>query len=206
MWIKWCGDDPERELAGLERRLAQATVMTIEFDRDGGAGKELAWSELERIITSRAVTVAVVSSTVDGADRDVALCCDLVYLRPEAQIVLPAGSVVPSAGLVWALGRAGARAMWRGLTADGQLSAHEVVELGLASGVVARGESLPLPEAGSLSGLMAIRDLLRSRSASRAGLALESATFRLLFAIGDPIEGASAFLEGRSPEFGALHE
>ena len=37
-----------------------------------------------------------------------------------------------------------------------------------------------------------------------AGGALEVATFRLLFAAGDPEEGARAFLERRAPRFGGV--
>ena len=43
---------------------------------------------------------------------------------------------------------------------------------------------------------------MRSRADGGAGRALELATFRLLFAAGDPEEGARAFLERRSPRFG----
>ena len=48
---------------------------------------------------------------------------------------------------------------------------------------------------------MAARDLMRCRAGGTAGRALELATFRLLFAAGDPVEGARAFLEKRPPRF-----
>jgi enoyl-CoA hydratase/carnithine racemase len=42
---------------------------------------------------------------------------------------------------------------------------------------------------------------MRASARGSAGLALELATFRLLFAAGDPEEGARAFLEKRDPRF-----
>ena len=53
----------------------------------------------------------------------------------------------------------------------------------------------------SVASLTAARDLLRASARGSAGLALELATFRLLFAAGDPEEGARAFLEKRDPKF-----
>ena len=42
---------------------------------------------------------------------------------------------------------------------------------------------------------------MRAAAHGSAGLALELASFRLLFAAGDPEEGARAFLDKREPEF-----
>jgi 1,4-dihydroxy-2-naphthoyl-CoA synthase len=42
---------------------------------------------------------------------------------------------------------------------------------------------------------------MRAAAHGSAGLALELASFRLLFAVGDPKEGARAFLEKRQPDF-----
>jgi enoyl-CoA hydratase/carnithine racemase len=53
----------------------------------------------------------------------------------------------------------------------------------------------------SVASLTAARDLMRASARGSAGLALELASFRLLFAAGDPEEGARAFLEKRDPEF-----
>jgi enoyl-CoA hydratase/carnithine racemase len=82
------------------------------------------------------------------------------------------------------------------------MPAGEAVRLGLAHQLVAADADLPLPDPASTAALTAARDLMRSRADGSAGRALELATFRLLFAAGDPEEGARAFLERRAPRFG----
>jgi hypothetical protein len=64
---------------------------------------------------------------------------------------------------------------------------------------------LPISRTVSLASCIAARDLARTRSTRRPALALELATFRFLFAVGDPAEGAAAFLERRTPGFGGGH-
>ena len=61
--------------------------------------------------------------------------------------------------------------------------------------------SLPLPSNLSVAALTTARDLMRSAISGGPGLALELASFRLLFAAGEPAEGARAFLEKRRPDF-----
>jgi len=75
------------------------------------------------------------------------------------------------------------------------------VVLGVATAVVPVDEPLPLPKSMSEASLTAARDLMRASARGSAGLALELASFRLLFAAGDPEEGACAFLEKRAPDF-----
>ena len=77
-------------------------------------------------------------------------------------------------------------------TCPGSTLAHEVVD---------SADELPLPSPASLAAATAARDLMRSQAAGEPGRALELATFRLLFASGDPNEGARAFLERRNPTF-----
>jgi len=103
--------------------------------------------------------------------------------------------------VIWALGRAGRSALARGLLEVDDLSAAEAVMLGVGTGIVPADEPLPLPESMSVASLTAARDLMRASALGSAGLALELASFRLLFAAGDPEEGARAFLEKRDPEF-----
>jgi enoyl-CoA hydratase/carnithine racemase len=103
--------------------------------------------------------------------------------------------------VIWALGRAGRAALARGLLEVDELSAVDAVALGVAAGVVADDQPLPLPKSISVASLTAARDLMRASARGSAGLALELASFRLLFAAGDPEEGARAFLEKRDPEF-----
>jgi enoyl-CoA hydratase/carnithine racemase len=80
--------------------------------------------------------------------------------------------------------------------------AEEAVALGLAQRVLEPDEAVPLAAGGSLAALTIARDLARSSVRREgAGLRLELASFRLLFASGDPEEGARAFLERRPPSF-----
>jgi len=138
---------------------------------------------------------------LDEPALGVALCADLVFLEPGAVLGLPPAGALPSPAAILAAGRAGQRALRRVLLGEGAIGGEEAVELGLVHGIVAGDEELPLPLDGSLSALTAARDLLRSRAGGGNGLALEAAAFRLLFAGGDPREGASAFLERRPPRF-----
>jgi hypothetical protein len=61
------------------------------------------------------------------------------------------------------------------------------------------GESPMVSDDASLVALMTARDLMRSSVGARSKL--ELASFQLLFASGDPGEGARAFFERRSPDF-----
>jgi enoyl-CoA hydratase/carnithine racemase len=147
------------------------------------------------------VTVADVAGDLVGPALEVALCCDLVYLRQGVQLGLPAPEEAPPAGLLWALARAGRPALARGLLGAATVAAEEAVAVGLAHAVVARERPLPLPQSRSVSALTAARDLMRTRSPRSSALQLELATFQLLFATAHPQEGARAFLDDREPRF-----
>lgn len=179
---------------------SQLGYLTIEFTA-GGNGEAVAWRLLEGWLRARSVTVADIRGAVASPALDVAMCCDLVYVRAGAALRPAAARAEPSAGVVWSLGRRGRRALARGLLDASDISAEEAVDLGLAEAVVGGEDRLPLSEAVSVAALTTARDLVRSAASGRAGLGLELAAFRLLFAAGDPAEGARAFLERRRPEF-----
>ncbi len=161
----------------------------------------LSEGDLEPWRRVRGVTVADLAAATTGPALDVALNADLVYLRQGFGLDLPGPHQAPTAGLVWALSRAGSPALARGLLRGGTVSGEEAVNLGLVQGVVAPGQPLPLPQPFSLTALTAVRDLMRCRATGAAALNLELATFRLLFACGEPAEGARAFLQRREPCF-----
>lgn len=188
------------QVSALATKAREIGYLVLEYP-DGGDGGPLAWSVVEPWTRSRAVTVAEVTGGLASPALDVALCSDLVYLRPQARLYLAASTAPPSDGVIWALGRAGRAALARGLLEANELSAAEAVNLGLANGIVVREGPLPLPTGYSVPSLTAARDLLRAAAHGSAGLALELASFRLLFAAGDPNEGARAFLEKRDPDF-----
>lgn len=199
--IEW---DHSRETGEqLNRLIAEIDSighLTVAYPK-GGGGEPPPWSIVEPWVRSRAVTVADVRGELGSPALDFALCSDLVYLRPRSSLVMTVGSGPPSDAVIWALGRAGRAALARGLLENSSFTPKEAVKLGLASAVVDADEPLPLPEVASDGSLTAARDLMRASAHGSAGLALELATFRLLFASGDPEEGARAFLEKRDPKF-----
>jgi enoyl-CoA hydratase/carnithine racemase len=195
------GGESGRQLDELVELADRRDMLIVRFLGDG-EGTPPPWPRLEPWTRSRAVTVAVIEGPLGSPGLDVALTADLVLVRPSAVLRLPAADAAPSAGVLWALGRAGAQALRIGLLDPHPVAADESVELGLAHRVVRDEEELPVDEDCSLAALVAARDLLRVRSGSASGsLALELATFRLLFAVGHPEEGARAFLERRPPRF-----
>lgn len=201
--VQWHNDDdPVQQLRDIVTRATEPGLMVIRFG-GGPASDSLAWKDLEPWTRSRAVTVSLIEGDLETPGLDIALLCDLVFISSEANIVLDALDVPPSRGIVWALARAGRAALARGLLDDGRLGPEEAVRLGLAHEVVGATDELPLPSPSSLAALTAARDLMRSRASGESGRALELATFRLLFASGDPEEGARAFLERRAPDFPA---
>ena len=201
MRIDWNhGKGIRDQLEHLCAAASEPGLVVVAFG-PGGDGEQLPWDALEPWSRSRAVTVAEIAGKIASPALDVALCADLVYLRPDASLRLSTSSETPAPGIVWALGRAGRRALFRGLMETGDLAAAEAEELGLANRVVPHDDPLPLPDEASLPTLTAARDLMRAGASGANGLALELASFRLLFAAGDPNEGARAFLEKRKPKF-----
>jgi enoyl-CoA hydratase/carnithine racemase len=188
------------QLNNISAEIDSIGYLTVAYP-EGGSGEPLPWPLVAWWITSRAVTVADVSGDLSSPALDLALCSDLVYLRPRSNLVWAVDGGAPSDGVTWALGRAGRAALTKGLLEADRFSARDAVDLGLANAIVEDDEPLPLPDLTSTGSLTAARDLMRASARGSAGLALELATFRLLFAAGDPEEGARAFLEKRDPKF-----
>lgn len=195
--IRWDSNvSPEEALNRLCRVATVPGVVHVVYDGEVGE-EQLQWRSLEPWTRTRAITVADVRSSLEHAALDAALCCDLVYLRSGVELRTGLGKASP--GLVWALGRAGRAALSRGLLDPRPITASEAEGLGLAQAVLDGEQSLPLPDDASLTALTTARDLVRSAPSARP--TLESASFRLIFASGDPGEGARAFLERRRPDF-----
>lgn len=189
------------QLAALCADALEIGYLVVDFPA-GGDGGGLPWPVIEPWTRSRAATAAVVDGRLASPALEVALCADLVYLRPTAVLELAAGPGPPAPGVIWALGRAGRATLARGLLDLEPVTAAEAVDLGLAHSIVPPGSPPPLPAGVSAVALTAARDLGRAAARGAAGLALESASFRLVFAAGDPGEGARAFLSKREPRFG----
>lgn len=192
--------EPTTQLRELLKATAEIGILVVEFGGDS-TGPPLPWETIEPWTRTRAVTAADVREDLCGPGLDVALCCDLVYLREGTVLDFPAGGVPTTAGQTWALSRAGRPALVHGLLTGGPITGPDAVRTGLAHELVPAGRPLPIPSTLSIGALTAARDLMRCRVAQGPGRALELATFRLLFAAGDPEEGARAFLEKRRPRF-----
>jgi enoyl-CoA hydratase/carnithine racemase len=199
-WVRTVEWDPAQRMGVQLSRwcdLARRTgIVHVVFG--GEARRErLGWPQMEGWTRTRAVTVAEIRSNLGAAALDAALCADLVYAREDVD--LQTGNGEASAGLLWALGRAGRAALSRGLLDAAPIPAAEAAGLGLVQGVLEHGAELPVTDRVSLTALTTARDMMRSAPEARS--ILEMASFRLLFASGDPGEGARAFLERRHPEF-----
>jgi hypothetical protein len=160
--------DAGTQVASLAAETREIGYLVVSF-QPGGDGEPLPWSVLEPWTRSRAVTVADVGGDLSSPALDVALCSDLVYLRPQARLRLAASAGPPSDGVIWALGRAGRAALARGLLDVGDLSAVDAVSLGVATGIAAADGPLPLPEVMSVASLTAARDLMRAAARGSAG-------------------------------------
>jgi enoyl-CoA hydratase/carnithine racemase len=201
--MRTIGWDPESPLADqLKIWCAEGSafdVLHVVFD-GSGAEEYLGWTQIAPWTRTRVVTVAELRSSLCGAELAVALCADVVYLRRGVE--LQVDEAVPQPGLVWALGRAGRAALSRGLLDATAIDGREAVRLGLAQRVLDGREPVPVPSGASPVARATARDIMRTDVNSRS--ALELASFRLLFASGDPKEGADAFLERRDPVFDDL--
>jgi enoyl-CoA hydratase/carnithine racemase len=198
--LEWSSLDRAGAAAELCRLAQQPQLLVVTFT-GSEPGPCCSWQELEPWTRSRAVTIADIRSLLHLPALEVALTADLVCLREGVALHLAEPHEPLSPGLIWALGRAGQAALARGLLGAGPISAAEALRLGLIHDVVAPDAALPIPDPCSLPALIAARDLMRARALGKAGMQLELATFRLLFATGDPGEGARAFLERRPPDF-----
>lgn len=198
--LQWSASGGPGRLAELVAEAAGPGVVCVAFDGSGDGGP-VPWAVLEPWTACRAVTVADVRSPLGSPGLEVALTCDLVIAREGVRLELPAGERAVPSGVVWAAGRAGRAALARVLLTDAPVEAPEALALGLVHRVVPPGADLPVDDGLSSAAATAARDLMRAHRRGAPG-ALELATFRLLFAIGDPAEGARAFLERRAPEFG----
>ncbi|MES2940710.1 MAG: enoyl-CoA hydratase-related protein [Pseudomonadota bacterium] len=167
-----------------------------------------------RLMDLRVPTVAAVNGVAAGAGASIAMACDLAVAAPGASFVQAFSKIglIPDAGGSWFLiKKLGlARAMGCAMLGD-KVSAKDAKEWGMIWDVAPEGEDCvqaALKLAGRLAvlptkALVETRRLLRAAASNEldAQLDLERKTQSALGGTHDYIEGVSAFLEKRAPQF-----
>jgi enoyl-CoA hydratase/carnithine racemase len=158
-------------------------------------------------------TIAAIEGNALGGGLELALCCDIRIASERARLGLPEVrlAVTPGAGGTQRLPRVVGPARAKELILTGRvLSAEEAERIGLVHQVVPAGEALTAADA--IAAEIALRGPLAVREAKRlidqasdldlaAGLAAELDASDRIFATDDLLEGATAFLEKRDPEY-----
>ncbi|MBA2674883.1 enoyl-CoA hydratase-related protein [Ramlibacter sp.] len=167
-----------------------------------------------RLMDLRVPTIAAVNGVAAGAGASIAMACDLAVAATGASFVQAFSKIglIPDAGGSWLLiKKLGlARAMGCAMLGD-KVSAKDAKEWGMIWDVAPEGEdcvqaALKLAERLAVlptKALVATRRLLRAAASNEldAQLDLERKTQSALGATHDYIEGVSAFLEKRPPQF-----
>ena len=164
-----------------------------------------------RLQNLRMPTIAAVNGVAAGAGASLAMCCDIAIAVPSASFIQAFSKIglIPDAGGSWLLvERLGmARAMALAMTGD-KLSADKAKEWGLIWDVAEDSVAAALALAERLAvmptkALVATRQLLRdagTRSFTQH-LDTERDTQSAMGHTHDYIEGVTAFLQKRAPEF-----
>lgn len=167
----------------------------------------------ETLSQFRGVSIAAINGYAMGGGLEVALACDIRIAETQAQLALPEAKVglLPCAGgtqnLAWLVGEGWAKRM---ILCGERLSADKAQQIGLVEEVVGTGEALAAALAladkvaeQSPSAVTACKKLIqRGRSGTiDAALPLERELFVGLFDTKDQVEGVSAFLQKRPPQW-----
>jgi enoyl-CoA hydratase/carnithine racemase len=158
-------------------------------------------------------TIAAIEGNALGGGLELALSCDLRIASASARLGLPEVrlAVIPGAGGSQRLPRIVGPARAKELILTGRvIGAEEAERIGLVNEVVPAGEARL--RADALAGEIAQRGPLAVREAKRlidaatdldldAGLAAELDASERIFATDDMLEGATAFLAKRDPQY-----
>jgi len=201
-------------IAGAERWFASGADIRVMRERSFhealDAPQVAAWRALA---ACRTPLVAAVSGYALGGGCELALLCDMVVASEDAQFGQPEITlgIIPGGGGTQRLARVLGRQRAMELVLTGQrIDAGEARRLGLVNRVTAPGEWLE--GALELARLVARQPPLAARLAKQAvlaaeempgaaGVAYERRLFELAMATEDRVEGMSAFLEKRPPQF-----
>jgi len=167
----------------------------------------------ETLSQFRGVSIAAINGYAMGGGLEVALACDIRIAESQAQLALPEAKVglLPCAGgtqnLAWLVGEGWAKRM---ILCGERLSADKALQIGLVEEVVGTGEALVAALAlaekvaeQSPSAVTACKKLIQQgrSGAINAALPLERELFVGLFDTKDQVEGVSAFLQKRPPQW-----
>lgn len=167
----------------------------------------------ETLSQFRGVSIAAINGYAMGGGLEVALACDIRVVEAQAQLALPEAKVglLPCAGgtqnLAWLVGEGWAKRM---ILCGERLNAEKALQIGLVEEMVATGEALVTALAladkvaeQSPSAVSACKKLIQQgRTGSiNAALPLERELFVGLFDTKDQVEGVSAFLQKRAPNW-----
>lgn len=190
-------------------------VKEFEAHRASGGRKRF---ELEARVAQRLAglpmpTIAAIEGNALGGGLEIALCCDLRIASERARLGLPEVrlAVTPSTGGTQRLPRIVGLARAKELLLTGRvLTAAEALQIGLVTEVVPAGEAVAraraIAEEIAERGPLAVREVKALVDAAldrdlAAGHAAEVEASVRIFATDDLLEGATAFLAKREPEY-----
>jgi enoyl-CoA hydratase len=188
-----------------------------DFEAQRGPGGRARF-ELEARVAQRLAglpmpTIAAIEGNALGGGLEIALCCDLRVASERARLGLPEVrlAVTPSTGGTQRLPRIIGPARAKELLLTGRvLTAAEAERIGLVNEVVPAGEAVAraraIGEEIAERGPLAVREVKALVDAAfdrylAAGHAAEVEASVRIFASDDLLEGATAFLEKREPEY-----
>jgi enoyl-CoA hydratase/carnithine racemase len=183
---------------------------------DKGVARNMAeafGSAFEALSAFRGVSIAAINGFAMGGGLECALACDIRIAEQQAQLALPEATVglLPCGGgtqnLAWMVGEGWAKRM---ILCGERVGASTAREIGLVEEVVdtgqALGRALELAEAvgkQSPPAVAACKNLIQQARAGNIASAysVERQAFVDLFDTRDQVEGVTAFLEKRAPNW-----
>ena len=179
----------------------------------GRARHELESGVARRLAELPMPTIAAIEGNALGGGLELALCCDIRVASERAKLGLPEVrlAVTPGAGGTQRLPRVVGSARAREMILTGRvLIAAEAERIGLVHEVVPVGQAVvratAIGEEIALRGPVAVREAKRligiaENAAIDDGLAAELEASVRVFASDDVLEGATAFLAKRDPDY-----
>jgi enoyl-CoA hydratase len=204
--------------AGEKAFVAGADIKEINSLKPGEAlhFSELGQKVFRRIETLKIPVIAAVNGFALGGGLELALSCDFIYACDRAKLGLPEVTLglLPGFGGSVRLSRVVGKARAKEMILSGNaIGASEAFACGLVNRVFPASDLMP--EVMKMASLIASRGPKALEAAKKSinetyeleieeGLRFEAYKFSSLFQTEDFIEGTSAFIEKRKPEFQGL--